>query len=312
MSAYSGNPRLEKMIAERKAEIDRQHGGIYKGLTADKTNQYRKWLYDNEARKRSAAPSQGGGAMQIGAFQGQMKDPSLLKQQDSATSSTKYWDPQNFKFVDGPGPGIRAITQDRGDLSGINSVPANTQVQQFNMGGEVPPMYNNKGLKKVTQKDRYGNTMSYEFEAPVKPLDPTAILKAQMEMDHEVPAMEIGMEGYAMPSYHAVGGLEEGHPGEPKGPDTVPAWLTPGEFVMNAEAVREFGPLIEQMNDHGRAIQKSQGGTVPQYHAEGGYATVRHPFASDDVLDALAQIESGGRHRGKDGELITFSSRSRW
>jgi len=54
------------------------------------------------------------------------------------------------------------------------------------------------------------------------------------------------------------------HPGRPKGSDTVPAWLTPGEFVMNAEAARMFAPQIQAMNDRGKAVQAAQGGTIPQ------------------------------------------------
>ena len=65
------------------------------------------------------------------------------------------------------------------------------------------------------------------------------------------------------------------HPGKPMGTDTVPAWLTPGEFVMNAESVRLFGPLIEQMNNEGRAIQKAQGGSVPNYYQQGGGINIK-------------------------------------
>jgi len=86
-------------------------------------------------------------------------------------------------------------------------------------------------IKKFTQKDRYGNMMSFEFD---------------------VPPME------SIP-----------HPGMPIGTDTVPAWLTPGERVMNAEAERMYGPALEQMNEHGRAIQRAQGGTIPEYAAMG-------------------------------------------
>jgi hypothetical protein len=60
-------------------------------------------------------------------------------------------------------------------------------------------------LKKYTQKDRYGNMMSYEFDIP--PMN-------------EIPQPD--------------------HPGGPKGTDTVPAWLTPGENVVNAEASRLY------------------------------------------------------------------------
>jgi hypothetical protein len=84
-------------------------------------------------------------------------------------------------------------------------------------------------LKSFRQKDRYGNELAVEF--------------------FEVPPI-------MTPEYD--------HPGDPKGPDTVPAWLTPGEFVVNAEAVRMFEPEIEAMNDIGREVQAMQGGTIPE------------------------------------------------
>jgi len=86
-------------------------------------------------------------------------------------------------------------------------------------------------IKKLTQKDRYGNMISYEFDIP--PME-------------NIP-----------------------HPGGPRGTDTVPAWLTPGERVMNAEAERIYGPQLEAMNEHGRALQRAQGGTIPEYAACG-------------------------------------------
>lgn len=89
-------------------------------------------------------------------------------------------------------------------------------------------------LKKVTQKNSDGSSISYEFSVPPK---------------QEIP-----------------------HPGNPKGTDTVPAWLTPGEFVMNAEATRMYKPQIEAMNETGKAVQRQQGGSIPSYHAKGGEA----------------------------------------
>ena len=109
------------------------------------------------------------------------------------------------------------------------------------IGGDVTPYGNpdavpNTGgsmnIKKFTQKNADGSSISYEFDVP----------KMQ-----SIP-----------------------HPGEPKGTDTVPAWLTPGEFVMNAEATRMFEPQIEAMNNAGRAVQAAQGGTIPEYAARGG------------------------------------------
>ena len=94
-------------------------------------------------------------------------------------------------------------------------------------------------IKKFAQSDRYGNSLSIEFEVP--------------PIQNEIPKFEDYFN----------------HPGEPKGTDTVPAWLTPGERVMNAEAERMYGPQLEAMNEQGRAIQRAQGGTIPEYAAGG-------------------------------------------
>jgi hypothetical protein len=47
--------------------------------------------------------------------------------------------------------------------------------------------------------------------------------------------------GGMVPKYMAVGGAV--------GSDTVPAMLTPGEFVMNKAATKRFGPMLESMNN---------------------------------------------------------------
>lgn len=127
-------------------------------------------------------------------------------------------------------------------------------------------------LKKIIRKDADGNSMSFEFDVP----------KAN------VPPVD------SIPNYD--------HPGEPKGSDTVPAWLTPGENVVNAEASRIPGnqQIIDYMNNQGRAIQAQQGGSIPTYADSGGpvYAakgTKPAPDTSwvDEILDALRFVESG-------------------
>jgi len=96
-------------------------------------------------------------------------------------------------------------------------------------------------VKKFTKKDRHGNMMSFEFD-----------------VDSELGLQQVPPMGMGVPRYKAVGGMESNHPGEPKGKDTVPAWLTPVEFVVNKEATDMYGPIIKKMNDHGRAIQNGQ------------------------------------------------------
>ena len=146
-------------------------------------------------------------------------------------------------------------------------------------------------IKKVTTKDRYGNQISYEFEAPVKPLDQTAIVKEMMKetadmngMNIEVPEIEI----------------DGGHPGEPRGSDTVPAWLTPGEFVVNAEAMRIPGAqeTVEAINDQGRAIQQEQGGSIPMGYQEGGIIPPS-PFLAGPRLNEPQYQDLGGWIKNK-------------
>ena len=42
---------------------------------------------------------------------------------------------------------------------------------------------------------------------------------------------------------------------DPTNRDSVPAMLTPGEYVLNKEATEMYGPIIEQMNENGLAAR---------------------------------------------------------
>jgi len=119
-------------------------------------------------------------------------------------------------------------------------------------------------LKSFTNKDRYGNMTSFEFYEG-----------ASVDMGDVPPMMQ---------------GIPD-HPGGPKGTDTVPAWLTPGEFVMNAEATRMFEPQIEEMNNAGRAVQAQQGGTIPEYAADGGPIYAAAGGNSGFLADILKRLE---------------------
>src|SRR5690606_8629039 len=49
--------------------------------------------------------------------------------------------------------------------------------------------------------------------------------------------------------YLASGGVGGMHPGSPRGTDTVPAWLTPGEYVQKKAAVDKYGlPFMNAVN----------------------------------------------------------------
>ena len=72
-----------------------------------------------------------------------------------------------------------------------------------------------------------------------------------------------GMAKGGVVEYLAVGGSIF----QPKGTDTVPAMLTPGEFVVNKSAASSNGPLLNAINNG-----YSKGGSV-KYYADGGWVS---------------------------------------
>ena len=75
---------------------------------------------------------------------------------------------------------------------------------------------------------------------------------------------------------------------DPTNRDTVPAMLTPGEFVLNKEASTMFAPVIEQMNDAGlqHRAMKNMGGGIPTYNTGGLVSQIReHEGFKDYVYD---------------------------
>lgn len=87
------------------------------------------------------------------------------------------------------------------------------------------------------------------LNAFTKPYDPSA-----KRTTHPIPGLPIG------PSrQYAIGGLVRYFAtGGPSGTDTIPAWLSPGEFVMNAQATQQFLPYLQFMN-----AGHFQGGGLP-------------------------------------------------
>jgi TP901 family phage tail tape measure protein len=70
------------------------------------------------------------------------------------------------------------------------------------------------------------------------------------------PQFQFAKGGMVKPSYYAGGGMVKpsyySNGGFAKGTDTVPAMLTPGEFVMNRNASKDFGPLLSAINSGGK------------------------------------------------------------
>ena len=90
-------------------------------------------------------------------------------------------------------------------------------------------------------------TSSSQEETVSEEKKPAVRKNSKKQIDDAVKEYGKGMNipGYAMggmvPKYFANGGFN-------KGTDTVPAMLTPGEFVVNRKATQQFGPLLSEIN----------------------------------------------------------------
>jgi hypothetical protein len=74
-------------------------------------------------------------------------------------------------------------------------------------------------------------------------------------------------QGGIIPNYYNKGALVNY---QPQGTDTVPAMLTPGEFVINRSAAQQNLPLLKAINRGGMQYASSGGVISPSYYNVGG------------------------------------------
>ena len=183
--------------------------------------------------------------------------------------------------------------------------------------------------KEVDLKERFARLMQSIAQTILQQLIQLAIAKAILGFKDGgvVPELSAGgvplsfAKGGQVPEHYSkrAQGLARGglpRPGHIPASDTVPAWLTPGEFVMNKAASSQFLPLLEAMNGGSMAVVGSSsaeaaspstgmasGGLVAdriadqggQSSSEGGTSTIVVPaiVARDGEMDKLT---AGGRN----------------
>ena len=79
---------------------------------------------------------------------------------------------------------------------------------------------------------------------------------------------------------------------DPTNRDTVPAMLTPGEFVLNKEASTMFAPVIEQMNNAGlqHRAMKNMGGGIQNYNDGSAGGVKASPYTYEDKIAFIKEI----------------------
>jgi TP901 family phage tail tape measure protein len=108
--------------------------------------------------------------------------------------------------------------------------------------------------------------------------------------------------GAVLPQNRATGGIIYAQNGggpfvnfAPKGTDTVPAMLTPGEFVINRSATQKNLPLLKAINSN----NYSSGGMI-NYLADGGTAKDKTWIGSDNLaVSALGWLGGMGEATGR-------------
>jgi len=94
-----------------------------------------------------------------------------------------------------------------------------------------------------------------------------------------------------------------GSVGGPRGTDTVPAWLTPGEFVVNARSAQRYGSLLERLNSFGSNI-------APIFRANGrGYATGGQVPTNNYQIKNDITLQSTGQETIDARRLVTAINR---
>ena len=96
--------------------------------------------------------------------------------------------------------------------------------------------------------------------------------QTQQRQRRPSPRSKESRKGFFQSIYASEGMLV---PYEPRGTDTVPAMLTPGEFVINKAATQKHKPLLESIN-------RSKGGSV-SYLADGGNVSTGRMVDGMDV-----------------------------
>ena len=104
---------------------------------------------------------------------------------------------------------------------------------------------------------------------------------------------------------------------DPTNRDSVHAMLTPGEYVLNKEATNMYGPVIEQMNNHGlqqrhaenQVVMANMGQQVsPQHFSRGGivdFIKQEEGFRNKAYRDPIGKWTIGyGRTTNPDGSPI--------
>ena len=145
-------------------------------------------------------------------------------------------------------------------------------------------------------------------------------LKMLVKLQQDAAGQVAGFSGGGVVQYRAGGGPIF----KPRGTDTVPAMLTPGEFVIKKSAVDKIGVNnLAALNNGGDAVAKSMGGPIYRSiggminYLQGGGQPINFQNAGTNVLNGINVLDGAGfkgafrsRVRGLDTDVLQSIIRS--
>jgi len=146
---------------------------------------------------------------------------------------------------------LSAVVKELGLRIPVKVSPSSAQRETQTVLGNVVGGLKNSILNPKTAKTRLDLFKKQNFD--LRKYNP---FTNKLGKETEMRINTLAKGGMVKPSYYAGGGMVKpsyySNGGFAKGTDTVPAMLTPGEFVMNRNASRDFGPLLSAINSGGR------------------------------------------------------------
>lgn len=142
-------------------------------------------------------------------------------------------------------------------------------------------------LPKVTAEDVYGGKFAEQTAAHQRKLEELFDrMRNEITLNNETRGAAFAREVLASQLFpyrnNAVPVPGAMAKGGPVGTDTVPAWLTPGEFVVNRKATEAYRPFLESINRYadGGWVRKTRNGRDYYVNKETGAISNISPLAS--------------------------------
>ena len=201
----------------------------------------------------------------------------------------------------GPGPSDITVVEDPQTAAGAwGTKKTEITNRASNMNRVLPIPYSTNGIPKLLSDylSAYNEATSGS-EQKADAWAPKA-QTAYLALHNRLKANGFSSGGKVM-SYMAEGGLAFGS-------DTVPAMLTPGEFVVNKASTRRFAPLLEAMNTGNFKYSTPSGPSIPNNFSQPVYNMPEKAYApTGGAMPLNSRLNTASSLTSQDNSVYNYS-----